>query len=166
MNEFSGFIIFNTILVILGTGLVVRDLYTISHHGKFIMKVEKRSSLSIFWGVALIFWCFALWYNIRMYSSHQNESIGANIFTNAFWIEFSISNFIRSFISSEIRENGIYKSGYFYKWSKIESYSWVLSNTVQFKVKTFFKKTRSFEISINEEVKLKVDEVVQRKLPL
>ena len=83
-----------------------------------------------------------------------------------FWVELSISYIIKALTSSEIRENGIYKSGYFYKWSKIQSYNWVLPNTIQFKVNTFFKTTRSLELIINEEFKLKVDEVIQRKLPL
>ena len=78
------------------------------------------------------------------------------------WIEISISNIIRILHSSEIRENGIYGSGNFYKWSKVQSYSWILPTTIQFEVNTFFKTNYSFEFTIKEELKSKVNETVQK----
>lgn len=83
-----------------------------------------------------------------------------------FWIELSIINIIRSLRKSEIRENGVYSSDRFYKWSKIKSYSWVLSNSIQFKVNAFWETNRSFEITIEEEFKDKVDQVIKSKLDL
>jgi len=111
-----------------------------------------------------LLWLILLWYNTRLYINYEKNSVIDSIFANIFWIELSIFNILKSLISSQIRENGIYKSGYFYKWSKIQSYSWVLPNTIQFKVNNFFKTNISFELIINEEFKLKVDEVIQRNL--
>lgn len=99
------------------------------------MKSNKKGSISIIWVGALIFWCLLLWFDIRLYSSYKQDSVITNIFTSIFWIDISISNLIKSYISSQIRENGIYKSGYFYKWAKIHSYTWVLQNTIQFNSK-------------------------------
>ena len=101
-----------------------------------------------------------------MYIHYNKNSAIDRIFMNIFWIELSISYIIKALKNSEIRENGIYKSGYFYKWSEIQSYNWIVPNTIQFKINTFFKNTRSIEFIIKEELKLKVDEVIQRKLPL
>lgn len=128
------------------------------------MKAGEKSLLSIFWVGTLIFWCFLLWYDIRFYSSYQKDGVSTNILISIFWIELSISNLIKSYLSSEIRENGLYKSGYFYKWSKIQSYTWVLPNTIQFEVNTFLKGNINIELTISEEFKAKVDEVIQRKL--
>jgi hypothetical protein len=83
------------------------------------------------------------------------------ILNTLFWIEISISSIIRSLRSLEIRENGIYNSsGYFYKWSEIRGYSWLLPNKIQLKLKN----DKSIEINIKEEFKLKVDEIIQRKI--
>jgi len=78
------------------------------------------------------------------------------------WIEISISKMIRYLHSSQIRENGIYGYGHFYKWSKVQSYSWILPTTIQFEVNTFFKTNDSFEFTIKEELKSKVNETVQK----
>ncbi|AWK52784.1 hypothetical protein DIC82_18070 [Clostridium beijerinckii] len=166
MNQFSLFTIFYTILIIIGTCLLLNDLYTVYHHGKFIIKVKEKRGLTILYMVLLIIWCMILWFNIRHYTHYDKDSAINNISGNIFWIEFSITNIIRSLRSSEIRENGIYKSGDFYKWSKIKSYSWVLPNTLQFKVNTLLKTNKNFELTIDEEFKLKVDEVMQRNLAL
>jgi len=171
LNKFSAFVILNILLIIIGTGLLLKDLYTSYNHGKIIIKVKESKGLTIFWLVSLIFWCLLSWSDIKLYIHYEknsiiNNTIFNNIIINIFWIEFSISNILKSLRSSEIRENGIYKSGYFYKWSKIRSYSWVLPNTIEFKVNTVFKTNSTLEFTINEEFKLKVDEVIQRNLAL
>ncbi|BCZ47271.1 hypothetical protein psyc5s11_33380 [Clostridium gelidum] len=166
MNKFSVFAILNILLIIIGTGLLLKDLYTLYNNGKIIIKVKGSKGLTIFWLVSLIFWCLLSWSYIKLYIHYEENSIINNIIINIFWIELSISNILRSLRSSEIRENGIYKSGYFYKWSKIRSYSWVLPNTIEFKVNTVFKTNSTLEFTINEEFKLKVDEVIQRNLAL
>jgi hypothetical protein len=126
------------VFFIFTTGILLKDLYTLCIHGRSILKVEKGIGLAIFWLVLIIVWCLLLWQNVKFYVRHGNNGIINNIVTNIFWIEFSISNIIKSLRSSEIRENGIYKSGYFYKWSKIKSYNWTTSNTIEFKVSSFF----------------------------
>lgn len=165
MNNFE-FNIFNIIVVILWIGLLISDLYTSFNHGKSIIKVKKSRGLTIFWGVALIFWCFFLWFDIRRHICYGDKDIIDNIFSNIFWLEFIVYNAIKSFRSSEIRENGIYESGYFHKWSEIKSYNWVLPNTITFKVKTLFKSNLTCEYIINEEFKPKVEEVIQRNISL
>ena len=146
--------------------MLLKDLYTSYNHGKNIIKIKESRGLTIFWLAILIFWCLSSWFDIRLYIQYEKNSGINNIFINIFWMEFSISNIIKALRSSEIRENGIYKSGYFYKWSKIQNYRWVLPNTIEFKVNTFLKTNSTLEFTINEEYKLKVDEVIQRNLVL
>ena len=70
---------------------------------------------------------------------------------------------MRSLRGLEIRENGIYNSGYLYKWSKIQSYSWISPDKIQLEVKSIFR-VNNFKINIKEELKLEVDEIIKRKL--
>ena len=140
--------------------------YETSYQRNVIIKVKENRGSTIFWIVMLIIWAILLWSNIRLYLRNEKNGVIVNILANIFWIEFSISNIIKALRSSQLRENGIYKSGYFYKWSKIMSYSWILPNTIQFKVNTIFKTNRNFEITIKEEFKVKVDEVIKRNLAL
>lgn len=164
MNQI--FSILSIVLIIVGIYLLSTDLYTIYCQGKLIVKVKESKGLSIFWVVALIFWVVMTWFEISEYIDYKNSRVINNIIVNIFWIEFSVSNIIRSVKSLEIRENGIYNSGYFYKWSKIKNYSWISENVIQFKINTLFKANRSCEFAIKEEVKLKVNEVMQRNFEL
>lgn len=166
MNQFSLFTISNTILIIIVSCLLLKNLYTVYHHGKFIVKVKENKGLTIFWMLLLAIWVIILFFNISDYIDHGEFRVNYYISQSIFWIEISILNIIRSLRSSEIRENGMYNSSNFYKWSKINSYNWVFSNTLQFKVSTFLTTNKNFEFTINEEFKLKVDEVIQRNLVL
>lgn len=164
MSQFSFYAIFNIILIIFGTSLLLKDLYTLYHHGKLIIKVKEDKGLFIFWIVGLIIFSLIFWHNLSDYFFYGKNDEIENILFNIFWIEYSISNIIRSLMSSAIRENGVYYFGYFYAWSKIKSYNWVSPNRIEFNVNTWFTINRSFKININEEVKFKVDEVIQRNV--
>lgn len=129
------------------------------------MKVKDNRVLAIIWGVFLILFSMIFWSEIRLYI-HNKEDNFNGIFIYIFWIELSISNIIKSFKGSELRENGIYNLGYFYKWDKIKSHSWVLPDTIQFKANTFFEINGRFKFDIDEELKPIVNETIKRKLGL
>jgi len=138
--------------------MILRKLYIVNHHGKIIINANKRfwARFSvIFWTVLLIFWCI-LGYSNYMHSTYDS------ILLAILWIEISIFNIVKDLHSSEIRENGIYGSGHFYNWSKVQSYSWILPTTIEFEVNTFFKTNYSFEFIIKEELKSKVNETIQK----
>ncbi|MBU3099536.1 MULTISPECIES: hypothetical protein [Clostridium] len=139
--------------------IMSRKLYIVSQHGKLIINTSKNrrwvTISAIFWTVLIIFWCI-LGYLYYMDNTYNN------ILLAILWIEISIYNIIRGSHSSEIRENGIYGSGKFYKWSKVKSYSWILPTTIHFEVSTFFKVDYSFEFIIKEELISKVNETVQK----
>ena len=166
MNGFSSFSLFNIMTIIIGTYFLLNDIFKVCLHGKFIIKVKDDEWSTIFFSLILIFWCILIVVNTRLYIHHNNKTGIDIILSNIFCMELTILSLIRSLRGSQIRENGINKSGHFYKWSKILSYRWSTQNTIEFKVKQFFKTTRSFEITIKEEFKLKVDEVIQRNLIL
>ncbi|MBU3154186.1 DUF5673 domain-containing protein [Clostridium estertheticum] len=139
--------------------MMSRKLYTVSQHGKFIINTSKNRLWTnigtIFWALMIIIWCILGYL-------HYMDNTYNNILMDIFWIEISIYNIIRGSHSSEIRENGIYGSGNFYKWSKVQSYSWILPTTIKFEVSTFFKTNYSFEFTIKEELKAKVNETAQK----
>ncbi|MBU3158483.1 hypothetical protein KPL37_01690 [Clostridium frigoris] len=147
------------IMSIIAFLMMSRKLYTVSQHGKLIINISKNRRWAILsailWAVMIIPW------GILGYL-HYMENTYDNILLDIFWIEISIFNIIRGSHSSEIRENGIYGSGKFYKWSKVKSYSWILPTVIQFEVNTFFKIDYSFEFTIKEELKSKVNETVQK----
>nr|WP_275297120.1 DUF5673 domain-containing protein [Clostridium sp. YIM B02569] len=166
MSKFYGFSILSILLFIIGTWMLLKDLYTSYTHGRNIVKVNKGIGLAILWGGLLIVWCMLSWKDAKLYVRYENDNIIESVFTNIFWIEFSISNIIKALKSSGIRENGIYISGDFYKWPKVKSYNWIAPNIIEFKVKAFFKSNSSLELTINEEVKAEVEEVIQRNIAL
>lgn len=166
MNMIHGFSIIYIPLIIAGLAFLIRDLYRVYHHGKIIIKLNKDKGSMIFWLIILIIWVIMFWFSISSYINRSEDRFYNDIFMSICWIELSIVNIIKSLRKSEIRENGIYNYGRFFKWSKIKSYNWVLSNSIQFKVNAFLETNRSFEIIIKEEFKDKVDQVIRSKLDL
>ncbi|WP_242958808.1 DUF5673 domain-containing protein [Clostridium beijerinckii] len=166
LSKFYVFSILSILLFVTGTWMLLKDLYTSYTHGRNIVKVNKGIGLAILWMVLLIFWCLLSWKDAKLYVRYENDNIIESVLTNIFWIEFSISNIIKALKSSGIRENGIYISGDFYKWPKVKSYNWIAPNKIEFKVKTFFKSNSNLELTINEEVKAEVEEVIQRNITL
>ncbi|OVE66929.1 hypothetical protein CCS79_16745 [Clostridium diolis] len=166
MSKFYVFSILSILLFVTGTWMLLKDLYTSYTHGRNIVKVNKGIGLAILWLVLLIVWCLLSWKDAKLYVRYENDNIIESVFTNIFWIEFSVSNIIKALKSSGIRENGIYISGDFYKWPKVKSYNWIAPNIIEFKVKAFFKSNSSLELTINEEVKGEVEEVIQKNIAL
>ena len=166
MNEFDEISIIYIVLIIFLAVFLLRDLYTVCHHGKSIIKLNKSSSSRIFWVIVLIIWVSVFLFEISNYINYGKGRSYNTIFMSIVWIEISITNIINSLRKSEIRENGVYSSGRFYKWSKIKSYSWVSSNSIQFKVNAFWETNRSFEFTIEEKVKDNVEKVIKSNLDL
>lgn len=166
MDEFHGFLILYIPMIAFVSGFLLRDLYTICNHGNIIIKLNEDRRSIVFWVIALIIWVAIFLFDTSDYIAYGGDRFYNNIFMSIFWMELSIINIIKSLRKSEIRENGVYSSGRFYKWSKIKSYSLVLSNTIQFEANAFLENNRSFEIIIEEEFKDKVEQVIKSKLDL
>lgn len=160
MDTFFLINILYTMLTIVGVCLILMDFYIMLHHGKFITKLKENKASAIFWVVLLIVWGTILVFNITDYSQYGEDKIRNSILLDILWIVISITNIIKSWRGSEIREKGIYTNGYFYKWARIMSYSWESTNIIQLKVNTFLKINRNLKIIIKEELKLKVDEII------
>jgi len=150
------------IMIIFLSILIIIQLYTVIRQGKLIIKTKKSKYSNIWWVVGIIVWVLAIiFYCVIGYLNYRNNTY-INILGNIMWIEIAIFNILRMLKSSGIRENGIYASGNFYKWSKVESYSWISPTTIKFEVNTFFKVNYSFEFIIKEELKSKVNETVEK----
>ncbi len=151
--------------------LLLREIYLLAISGKRIIKIGKSRPIFILYLILLIVWMLFLFLNIKNYLNYNNTTSYykhyiEEILSNVFWIEFLISNLIKSFIVSEIRENGLYIDSNFYKWSKVQSYIWTSSNTIQFKVKPPFRANTRYDFIIKEDLKSKVDETVQKHIHL
>jgi thiosulfate dehydrogenase [quinone] large subunit len=157
MDTFTKIIIIVNIFAFL---VILKKLYRVTHHGKIIINANKGRFRAIFsvicWSAISICWC------ILEYINYMRSGDIFFVLTAILWIEISIYNVIRDLHRSEIRENGVYGSGHFYKWCKVQSYSWILPTTIHFEVNTFFKTDYSFEFTIKEELQSKVNETVQK----
>ncbi|WP_291637655.1 hypothetical protein [Clostridium sp.] len=150
------------IMIIFVLILIIIKLYKVIQHRKLIINAKQSRFSTIFWVAMIIFWVLMIIaFGIIGYINYRNNAY-IDILNNIMWIELAIFNLIGILESSGIRENGIYRSGKFYKWSKVQSYSWILPTTIQFKVNTFFSPNYSFEFVIKEELKSKVNETVQK----
>ncbi|MEK6265759.1 MAG: DUF5673 domain-containing protein [Clostridium sp.] len=139
--------------------ILLKIIYRVSCHGKLITNGNKRNK-SRFWAISWTGICI-----IECILTYLDYTRNGNIFfilIAILWFEFSIFNIIWNLYSSGIRENGVYGTGTFFKWSKVQSYSWISSTTIQFKVNTFFIHNYNFEFTIKEELKSKVNETVQK----
>jgi len=150
------------IMITFLTIIMIIQLYTVIRQGKLIINAEKSRFSNICWVVGIIFWILMiLFYCIIWYLNYRNNAY-INILGNIMWIEIAIFNILRMLKSPGIRANGIYGSGNFYNWSKVQSYSWILPTTIQFEVNTFSKTNYSFEFTIEEKLISKVNETVQK----
>ncbi|MBU3110202.1 DUF5673 domain-containing protein [Clostridium lacusfryxellense] len=153
------------IMIIFFLILVIIQLYTVIRQGKLIINAEKSRFSAIWWVVGITIWILLIiFYCVLGYLNYRNNTY-INILGNIMWIEIAIFNILRMLKSSGIRENGINGSGSFYKWSKVESYSWISPTIIQFEVNTFFKTNYSFKFTIKEQLISKVNETVQKYVP-
>jgi hypothetical protein len=138
--------------------LILRQLYRLRYHRKIIIIANKNKNifLTMFFVVIIII-------SISGYLDYTQKQYGYifDVLLAILYIE-TIIIFLIKYLYSEIRENGIYISGRFYKWSKFQSYSWVSPTTIQFKVNTLSTDNYNLEIIIKEELKSKVNETVQK----
>ncbi|MBD7912441.1 MULTISPECIES: DUF5673 domain-containing protein [Clostridium] len=164
MNHFSLSTIIFIPLIFLAVCLLSIDLYTSYKNRGLSIKIKRNLFLTIFWFVFLIIWTFALAYDLNGYINNQENISISGILSSTFWILFSLSYLIKSWRGNEIGENGIYHAGNFYKWSKIESYDWILENTIRFKLRPSLKFQSSVEFDIKEENRPDLEEILKRKL--
>jgi thiosulfate dehydrogenase [quinone] large subunit len=150
------------IMIIFGLIIIIKKLYTVIQHRKLIITTKQSRFSTIFFVTKIIFWVLTIIaLGILVYLNYRNNKY-IDILYDITFIEFSIFHLIGTLESSGIRENGIYVDGKFYKWSEVQSYSWILPNTIQFKVNTFFSPNYNLEFTIKEELKSKVNETVQK----
>lgn len=159
MEQFSLVTIINIILNIIAIYWLIIDLYQVYHHEKCIIKIKEKESLSVLWVILFIIACIILLFNISDYIKYKEMRIINNTLINTFWLETTMLKVITLLRGLEIRENGIYNSGYLYKWTKIQNYSLILPNKIQLEVKDIFG-VHSINIKIKEDFILSVDKII------
>jgi len=163
---------FFLILFFLFSLLMLKQLYTLMRGGRTIIKLYKSRSIFIIFFIMLLIWSSILLYrSVKGYVNFKNDIYYYDYYINEIldkllWIELSILGIVDSYIGPGIRENGLYIDRRFYKWARVQSYTWTSSNTIQFKIKTLFNANKSFDIIIKEDLKSKVDEAVQNHIHL
>lgn len=156
-----------TSMLILTTCMwLIYELYILMHQGKLIIRVDQSKGTAILYMSFLVFWIMQLALNTNSYMFNKNIMYIKNNVININGIVISIMFIIRVFRNKEIRENGIYNESRFYRWSEVKSYNWIEWNTIKFRVNTFFKTDKSFELTIKEELKSIVDEALQKHINL
>lgn len=160
------------IMIIIGACFLLKELFISSRRGKHIIKPDERRNLAIMWVIFLIFWSLFLIGDFKGYAEYTNPFYGKyiedftafyrnRIIQHIFWIEICILNIIGTMRFSQITEKGIYYYLHFFKWSKVQSYTWVSSNIIQFKVSLFHKINWKIRFTIEEDKKFKMEEVLK-----
>lgn len=188
MGNISLSVIVLLICILIEILLLLWELYLAFRCGKLIIKVKKSRVLLIFVSGLLVLWSLSLVSNIRDYMQfkvnfninnfayskdafdimglvhNMEDGLINSIIRDILWIVLSMDLIIRTLKGTELRQNGIYNYGYFCKWRKIRSYSWISPDTVRFSLNKLFGIRTSFKITVKDELKPKTEEVLQRYL--
>lgn len=160
MMKVTLFEIFSVLSIVFVTCFIIKELCT-PNHGKLIIKADENKGLPTLM-ILLLMPCFILLLlNTKDYMQYKYNYNLNGILSSIILIEILIVKLIRAFRDSEIRQNGIYNDIHFYKWSRIQNYSWTSGNTIQFEVSTVFNTSKSVTFTVKEDLKSKVDDVIQ-----
>lgn len=153
------------ILIVYAIILILYEVLSITGSGELIAKEKNIFSMFqvVTWGIFFV--AFGLHLKRNIFIDYNNDMSVQNI--NVFGMLISIVYIIRGFKGSSIRKNGIFVNGAFRKWSKIQSYSWISPNIIQFtfKASTLFKRSKPsvmVKIILKEEAVSEVDKIVQK----
>lgn len=162
------------IIIIIVTCSLLKEIFIANYRGKHIIKPDERRNLAIAWIIFLILWSIFLINDIKNYVEYTSPFYGKFIEYNAsmygnfilqhvLWIEICIFNFMGAVRYSEIREKGIYDYLHFYKWDRIQCYSWISPDTIQFKVTIFQRINHDITFTIVEKNDIsRIDEILKR----
>lgn len=131
-------------------------------YGKLIVKLRNRKEFLIFFIVGLLFWICLLVLNVRNYMNYDSHRDLSQISLSVMWILICFVHILRTIKYSEIRENGIYLERGFYSWSKICSFEWISSDTIEFKAKRSILRDFEEKMEVHYEDKVKVDEILRK----
>lgn len=148
------------ILVFITFLFVIYELYVVSHRGKLILRTDGSKGWVILWAGFIVFWSISWILNTKNYMLYQDIYYIKRCIIDIDALVFSIVGIIQWTRGKEIRENGLYYGTFFYKWTKVKSYSWTARNTIKFEFKSFLNMNDSCEFTIEEELKAKVEEAV------
>ncbi|MBP1926513.1 hypothetical protein J2Z76_002382 [Sedimentibacter acidaminivorans] len=161
---------FNIVLIVFVTILILYEVQSLTRSGELIAKEKNIFYILqvVTWGIFFV--AFGLHLKRNIIRNYNNDMSVGNILSNVIWMSLSIVYIIRGLKGSAIRENGIFVFGTFHKWSKIQSYSWVSPNIIQFKFKAskLFKRCKpvaKVNIILKEEAVSEVEKIVQEYFP-
>lgn len=154
---------FTLILVVIEACLLLIALYTLICQGKLIAKTDERRALAFFWAIILILWVFFVLDDMDGYMHHKDIYNINDILNHITWVEISILAIIVNMKLGEIRERGICRGYFFYRWDKIRDYYWLTSSIIQFKVNVFLNINWNFKLTVaGDKDEAKIDELLKK----
>lgn len=154
---------FTLILAVIGACLLLIALYTLICQGKLIIKTDERRALAFIWVIILILWMSFVLNDISGYMRHKDIYNINDILNHITWVEISILSIIGNLKFGEIREGGICRSYFFYRWDKIRGYYWLTSSIIQFKVSVFLNISWNFKLTVaGDKDEAKIDELLKK----
>ena len=96
-------------------------------------------------------------------SKGDSLSLSADLIYGMFWLLVGLTNIIRKDGTSEIREKGLYIYNSFYRYSKLDSYTWLEGNVLRVYYKNIFRQEDYVEVEIKDrDTASKADEALGR----
>ena len=96
-------------------------------------------------------------------SKGDSLSLSVDIIYSMFFLLLGLTNIIRKDGTSEIREKGLFIYNSFYRYSKLDSYTWLEGNVLRVYYKNIFRQDDYVEVEIKDrDTVSKADEVLQK----
>ncbi len=162
-----GFDIFYIVVVSIALILIFLTVFRRKRSGELLVTLEKSTikGRKIEMTSAFVFlpiWVVLLIYSIKT-SKGNGLSLGAYIYSCIFWILMCVLNITRKEGTSEIREKGLYIYNSFYRYSKMNSYTWLEGDVLRVNYINIFRQDDYVELEIKDkDTVLKADEVLGR----
>ena len=125
------------------------------------LRVKNKLFVSIIWAFLMIGWGASYITDIARHN--ENNLYTINEFS-IYWVVFCFFHAIRGFIPIEIREKGIIvHDGFFYKFKKINFYTFKAPYIITFNYKSLFKENDDYELQFKDkEDAMRFDQALER----
>ena len=162
-----GFDIFYIVLVCIALALVIWTVGTRVWSGELLVTLEKNTvrgrRLERIVGFILLPVSIGILIYSIITSKGDSLSLSAYVLNGTFLIIMYLLNITRKDGTSEIREKGLYIYNSFYRYSKMNSYTWLEGDVLRVNYINIFRQDDYVELEIKDkETVLKADETLSK----